>query len=258
MPMNRAALARSQLTLRVIPPRAGCDYFSAPSNYDAVLSEIQRLRGGRYFADGAIPAAALDAQGRHVTEEDEESYHLALWNGGVQGCLRLRPHSNFGGQTTKYAVYDLIRRMPSELAKKYHAALEELIHTYRKAGIVVGESGGWAISQEFQGHVAMLALPLACWSFSRILSREVRIAAATERNGSAKMLKRIGGWRLKLKGEELPSFYDPGYKCQMELLCFDSDILNPKFEPAVRDLQSLLDEQRAAKSERTDNKLVYS
>jgi hypothetical protein len=229
-----------------------------PPNYDAVLSEIQRLRGSRYFADGAISAAALDAHGRHVTAEDEKSYHLVLWNGGVQGCLRLRPHPIFGGQTTKYAVYDLIRRMPSELAVKYRAGLEELIHAYRRAGIVVGESGGWAISQEFQGHVATLALPLACWSFSRINYREVRIAAATERNGSAKMLKRIGGWKLKLKGEELPSFYDPGYKCQMELLCFDSDILNPKFEPAVRDLQILLEEQRAAQSERMGNKLVYS
>jgi hypothetical protein len=256
--MNRTALARSQLTLRVIPPRAGCDYFSTPPNYDAVLSEIQRLRGSRYFADGAISAAALDAHGRHVTAEDEKCYHLVLSNGRVQGCLRLRLHPKSDEQITKYAVYDLIRRMPGELAKKYHAGLEELIRTYCDVGMVVGESGGWAISQDFQGHVAMLAVPLAGWSFSRVLSRQVWIAAATERNGSAEMLKRMGGWRLKLKGEELPSFYDPGYKCQMELLCFDSDILNPKFEPAVRDLQALLEEQRAAQSEGMGNKLVYS
>jgi hypothetical protein len=59
------------------------------------------------------------------------------------------------------------------------------------------------------------------------------------------MLKRFGGWRLKLKGEELPVFYDPGYKCNMEVLCFDSGFVTPKFEPAVQDLQSLLEEQRS-------------
>jgi hypothetical protein len=256
--MNRTALARSQLTLRVIPPRAGCDYFSAPTNYDAVLSEIQRLRGSRYFADGAISAAALDVHGRHVTAEDEMCYHLVLSNGEVQGCLRLRLHPKSEGRITEYAVYDLIRRMPGELATKYHAGLEELIHTYSDAGFTLGESGGWAISHKYQGCSAMLAVPLAGWSFSRVHSRQIWIASATERNGSAEMLKRFGGWRLKLKGEELPSFYDPGYKCQMELLCFDSDILNPKFEPAVRDLQMLLEEQRIAQSERIDSKLVYS
>jgi hypothetical protein len=227
-----------------------------PPNYDAVLSAIQRLRGSRYFADGAIPAAALDAQGRHVTAEDEKCYHLVLWNGGIQGCLRLRLHSKSDGQITNYGVYDLIRRMPGELAAKYHAGLEELIHTCYNAGFALGESGGWAISREFQGRVAMLALPLAAWSFARIHSREIRVAATTERNGSAEMLRRMGGWRLKLRGEELPPFYDPGYKCKMELVCFDSDILNPKFEPAVRDLQILLEEQCTVHSERMENKLV--
>jgi hypothetical protein len=241
--MNRAALARSHLSLRVIPPRAGCDYFSSPQNYDALLSDIQRLRGNRYVADGAIPAAALDAHGRHVTAEDEHSYHLAVWNGVVQGCLRIQLHPQAERHFTEFRMYDLIRRMPVEQAKKYHAGMEEFIRCYRNSGYGAGETGGWAISEKYQGNAAMLTLPLAGWSFSRIYSRQIWIAAATERNGSAEMLKRIGGWRLKLNGEELPPFYDSAYRCQMELLCFDSDILNPKFEPAVRDLQTLLEEQ---------------
>lgn len=241
--MNRAALARSHLSLRVIPPRAGCDYFSTPQNYDALLCDIQRLRGNRYVADGAIPAAALDAQGRHVTAEDEHSYHLAVWNGVVQGCLRIQLHPQAERHFTEFRVYDLIRRMPPEMAQKYHAGLEEFMCYGESRNYQITETGGWAVAEKFQFNAASLALPLARWSFSRILPRQISIAAATERNGSAEMLKRIGGWRLKLNGEELPPFYDPGYKCQMELLCFDSDILNPKFEPAVRDLQTLLEEQ---------------
>jgi hypothetical protein len=241
--MNRAALARSQLTLRVIPPRIGYGRFPIPANYDEALSGIQRLRGRRYFADGAIPPAALDAQGRHVTAEDEQSYHLALWNGEVQGCLRVRLYPRPSRPLTEFRVYDLIRRMPDELAKHYNAGMDEFINAYRARGFEPGESGGWAINPKYQNDPAMLALPLAGWSFSRIHSRLIWVAAAAERNGSTKILKRLCGWRLKLAGQELPPFYDAAYKCQMELLCFDSDIINPRFEPAVREFQMLLEEK---------------
>jgi len=45
--MNPAELARNGLTLRIIPPRTGCDYFASAPNYDALLSAIQQLRGVR-------------------------------------------------------------------------------------------------------------------------------------------------------------------------------------------------------------------
>jgi hypothetical protein len=133
--------------------------------------------------------------------------------------------------------------MPTYLGRKYHVAMENFIETGNVKNYQVCETGGWAASITYQANAATLTLPLGAWSFSRVLTNQIGIASATERNGSAEMLKRIGGWRLKLDGEELPPFYDPVYNCKMELLCFDSDTLNPKFEPAVRDLQALLEEQ---------------
>lgn len=241
--MNRAALERAELKLRVIPPRAGCKLFPLPPDYERVLSGVQRLRGSRYLADGAISAQALDDRGQHVTAEDEKSYHIVLCNGDVEGCLRVQLHPRPGLHVEEYRVYDLVRRMSGDLRGKYHAAMEEFIQTWRLNDYEVGECGGWAASNRYKANLATLALPLAGWSLSRILTRQIWIASATERNGSAEMLKRIGGWRLKLGGEELPHFYDAAYNCHMELLCFNSEILNPKFEQDVTDLQHLIEEQ---------------
>lgn len=187
----------------------------------------------------------MDAQGRHISAEDEKNYHLALWNGELQGCLRVQFGQQSARPFTEYRVYDLVRRMPADLAKMYHTAIETFVALYRNQGCETGETGGWAISKSFQRNPATLALPLAGWSFSRIFTRQIRIAAATERNGSSNMLKRMGGWPLKLKDQELPPFFDYGYQCQMELLCFDSDILNPRFESVVRESQMLLEDQCA-------------
>ena len=55
------------------------------------------------------------------------------------------------------------------------------------------------------------------------------IATATVRNRSSSILRRIGGGALEVEGEQLPAYYDPQYKCQMEIVRFSSNSPNPKY-----------------------------
>jgi hypothetical protein len=45
---------------------------------------------------------------------------------------------------------------------------------------------------------------------------------ATVRHSSSTILRRLGGSLLEVGGAMVPPYYDPKYRCEMELLRFDS------------------------------------
>lgn len=237
--MNRAVLQRAGLTLRIIPPRDDCKWFPLPSDYEEAIASIQRLRGSVYVSDGALSPAALSPDGRHYSELDFAAYHLTLWNGQLQGCLRVVFHPE-DYSLEKFKVYEVLKRMPLEQSETYRMALKQFLCDWRKRGLPPGESGGWAISEAVRRNAAAIALPLSAWALSRIRQREVFLATATERHGSKDILHRLGGWKLQGDGKELPEFFDSAFGCKMNFICFDSEVLNPKFEAAVADLQEFL------------------
>jgi hypothetical protein len=237
--MNQAALTRAGLSLRIIPPRTGSEFFPVPPDYDDVIAAIQRLRGSVYVADGALPPSFIEPDGRHRSALDEISYHLTLWNGKVEGCLRCTLYPS-DYPVEKYKVFELIRRMPIEQAALYGHSLKKYLAEWECKGFKVGETGGLAINETFRMNAVSMAIPLAGWSLARIKKRQVWIASATERNRSAEILCRLGGWRLKHDGMELPAFFDAAYGCKMEFIGFDSDTLNPKFEEAAKEMENLM------------------
>ena len=119
------------LKLTVIPPLfPGSDsdcvigkQFSNLAEHRAAISEVQRFRGRVYAADGAIPASALDEQGRHYQEFDFENYHLCLRNleGQVRGCLRLRLHEP-GVDVKDLRLHEVVERSGSEKLSTSQAA----------------------------------------------------------------------------------------------------------------------------------------
>jgi hypothetical protein len=54
------------------------------------------------------------------------------------------------------------------------------------------------------------------------------------------ILRRIGLSSLIADGREMPPYYDPHYRCQMEVLQFDSSNPNPKYKDWVSDLAGVL------------------
>jgi hypothetical protein len=73
-----------------------------------------------------------------------------------------------------------------------------------------------------------------------MLGGGIGIATATRRHGSSSILRRLGGRPLVIQGTELPSYYDPQYGCEMEILRFDSEEPNPRYEVWINDLSDYL------------------
>ena len=76
-------------------------------HHRSLLNQMQALRGGVYFADGAVGRAQLSSDGRHETIEDEQSWHLLTVDERmtVTGCAcvpsarRRRERSGSAGST---------------------------------------------------------------------------------------------------------------------------------------------------------------
>lgn len=60
---------------------------------------------------------------------------------------------------------------------------------------------------------------------------------ATHRNGSAAILRRIGGRPLEWGGEELPAYFDTQYGCEMEVLRFDSRLPSLKYQHVIEEMK---------------------
>jgi hypothetical protein len=187
------------------------------------LNEAQKVRGSVYLADGALQASQLTADGRHAQRSDYDSWHLLAVNGNgeVQGCARYR-------HLTGNVGFEDLGVRESWLAKceqwglSLRSAVESEIARAKRRGMAFSEVGGWAIVPEKRCTSEALRIAMAAYSLARILGGCVGISTATERHRSSSILRRIGGRSLEHGGTELPSYYDPQYRCRMEVLRFDS------------------------------------
>jgi len=187
------------------------------------LNEAQKVRGSVYFADGALQAWQLTGDGRHAQRSDYDSWHLLSVNGNgeVQGCARYRHlTSNVGFEDL--GVRESWLANCEQWGLSLRAAVESEIARAKQRGMAFSEVGGWAIVPEKRGTLEALRIAMAAYSLARILGGCVGISTATERHRSSSILRRIGGRPLQYGGTELPSYYDPQYRCRMEVLRFDS------------------------------------
>jgi hypothetical protein len=209
--------------------------------YHRYLSSMQKLRGNTYLTDGAISPSDLDQKGRHKWEDDEECWHFLLVDASheVIACARYLAHP------PEASFYDL--RLPHAAASRDHcwgpkvkAAVEAELELVRTRGDLFVEIGGWAIAPEHRNTRAALDTLLASYAWGQMVGGCISTCTATHRNHSASILRRIGGSRLNFAGEEIPPYFDPQYACMMEILRFDSRLLDPKFLKPVAEMRSKL------------------
>jgi len=189
----------------------------------SLLNQMQALRGGVYFADGALGRAQLSADGRHETIEDEQSWHLLTVDDRmrVTGCAWYLQHED------AVSVQDLrVRHCPlaklSAWRSRLWKSVESEITQARRECLNYAEVGGWAVSEACRRTSEGLVLALAGYSLGRLCGDCLGITTATMRHCSASILRRLGGAPLSVGGTALPSYYDPRYRCEMEILRFDS------------------------------------
>jgi len=102
------------------------------------------------------------------------------------------------------------------------------------------ELGGWALLEQFRGTTEAVRMAIAAYGLSQILGGAIGISTVTSRNGSASILRRMGGSPLKHESSELPPYHDPAYKCKMEVLRFWSWAPNPRYGVWIEEIQTEL------------------
>jgi predicted GNAT family N-acyltransferase len=205
------------------------------SHYDDLLAEMQRLRGRVYLEDGAITTRQLTPDGRHDLPTDESSWHLLLMDadGHVAGCMRYLSHRTSAAFSRLGVCHSALAQC-EKWGQKLRQAVKEEMYAARMQGISFGEVGGWAVSEEHRHSTAALNLVLGLFSLSHLIGDALVLSTATLRNNSANILRRIGGRSLEVDGQELPTYFDPQYHCEMQILRFDSRNPNTRYRESVR------------------------
>jgi hypothetical protein len=202
---------------------------------------MQRLRGRVYLDDGAIAKAELSADGRHILGADDHCWHLLNVDetGEVVGCIRIQQH---GGGTR----FDDLRISESALAfsdlwgGRLRAAVEQDLRDAVASGFSYIEVGGWAMAQKVRGTAECLRSVLAVYAWSRLVGGALGVSTATERNGSASILRRLGGNPVNWDNAEIPAYYDPRYDCRMHMLRYDSRNPACRYEALIGSIEKVL------------------
>jgi hypothetical protein len=229
--------------LLLLAPSANLPDFFLNVEYDNAehqryVREMQKLRGRIYVGDGAVSPEQLTADGLHDTAEDHKSWHLLMVDGRrrVTGCAWYLEHDN------SVRVEDLrVRCCPlarmGEWRDYLWKGVESELARARRERLRYAEVGGWAVSKASRCTSEGLVLALAGYSLGRICGGCLGITTATVRHCSSSILRRLGGAPLDVDGTAVPSYYDPRYKCEMEILRFDSRHPNPKFAGLIERLR---------------------
>lgn len=211
-----------------------------PGRYQGLMAEMQRLRGRVYLEDGAIEPDQL-VEYRHQLDIDEGSWHLLMVDGNnrVRGCARYREYPN----STRFSKLTVARSALArcqEQGDRLRRAVEREMELSRRMKLPYVELGGWALDQTVRNTMDALKMAMATYALSQALGGGVGISTVTQRHASSSILRRLGGKAFEHDGAELPPYYDPEYKCGMEVLRFYSWDPNPRFDAFVQDMKAVL------------------
>jgi hypothetical protein len=218
--------------------------FVDPHTYERYLLSLQRLRARAYIADRAIHPWQLTPDGRFRMEGDERSWHLLLVDEAlaVVGCLRFLLHESCTLSFERLRLRHSALAADAVWGPKLRNAVAADFHLARKHKFAYVELGGWAIAQEYRRTKAAFESILASYAWAQLMGGCVCSCTATVRNGSASMLRRIGGIGLESDGQTLPPYIDPQYACVMEILRFDSRLVPARYADIIRGIRNRLEE----------------
>jgi hypothetical protein len=104
------------------------------------------------------------------------------------------------------------------------------------------EVGGWAVAEASRFTMEAFDIALSTYALAGLIGGCIGITTATSRNASARILRKLGGSPLGHDGREVPAYFDPEYRCEMEVLRFDSAAPNPRYRAQIAQMtERLLD-----------------
>lgn len=229
------------MNLSLIAPHAGALPIIAPTltagEYEQTIADIQRFRGRIYVQDEAIPASALDGSGRHYNKLDYSSYHIVArtHEGAITGVMRV-PLYVSGAAVWFMQLYHVLERMEPGPKALYSSAIQQFIDQSATTYPFIVEPGGWAVDRQISEKLTGTTLVAATWAFCQLIGGAVAVATATVKHNSAALLKMMGGINC-LEGTSNARFYDPFHRCELEIVYFRSDRVNPRFAAMVEEIK---------------------
>jgi hypothetical protein len=204
------------------------------AQHATMLAGMQRLRGQVYLRDGAITSAQLTADGCHVQAADEVSWHvLSLQpDGRVMACARFRLHDPQAAPES-LGVWSSALARSAAWSNRLRAAIESDMSLARLRNLAYAEVGGWAVAEEWRRTTQAATTALSTYALAETLGGCIGITTATVRHCSSRILRKLGGRSLECAGTLLPSYFDPQYGCEMEILRFDSSAPGRKYDMHV-------------------------
>ncbi|HEX3645320.1 MAG TPA: hypothetical protein VHT95_06915, partial [Vicinamibacterales bacterium] len=199
-----------------------------------LVEEMQRLRGSIYLEEGNVKHDQLTSDGRHRTPEDDLSWHLLMTDqaGHVRSCALYFEHENASTiSDLRLKNCPLVKR--AESRDKVKVAVEAEMARARAEGLRFAEVGGWAISKERRGSPEGLMIALATYALSRMLGGAIGITTANVAHSCSSILRRLGGAYLEFEGQPIPSYFDPKYNTEIDLLRFDSRHPSAKYAALI-------------------------
>jgi hypothetical protein len=210
------------------------DVETNPLAHRIYMREMQKLRGSIYLDDGAVQREQLSVDGLHETPEDDKSWHLLTVDARqrVTGCAWYLEHDNAVGVEDLRVRHCPLARSETTRETLWNGVESELARA-RRDYLHYAEVGGWAVAKESRCTSEGLLLALAGYSLGRIGGGCLGITTATVRHCSSSILRRLGGSPLEVAGSIVPPYYDPKYRCQMEILRFDSRHPSAKYAGVI-------------------------
>ena len=208
-----------------------------------LLTGLQRLRGEVYLSDQAIGTSQLQ-DGCHVQASDASSWHIVSvqGDGSVAACARLRTHEP-DATPEALGVWSSALAHSDAWSGKLRQALDADMRLARLRDVLYVEAGGWAVGPEFRGTTMAITTAMTTYALGYSLGGFVGLTTATVRHCSSRMMRKLGGHSFSVAGEAVPTYFDPQYGCDMELLRFDSAVTSRRYSTllgqVVRTLQHM-------------------
>jgi len=242
--VGESRLGRGFLVLA--PPQAGASTFGQAEldsgRHARLMASSQRLRGRIYRQDGAIKDSQLTLDGRHTQPADDVSWHILTVDrqDRVTACLRYMVHP----PCVRYSalgVSQVTAVQPGAFGSLAERAVIGELEKASRLGFAFVELGGWVVGEELRCSTEAIRIVLITYALSQLMGGAIGLTTATTRHSSSAILRRTGGTSLSDPwGAEVPSYFDPFYNCEMELLGFDSRHPNPRYSGWIREFRTAL------------------
>jgi hypothetical protein len=211
-----------------------------PREHDRLLRQAQKLRGEVYLADNAIEPWQLQ-DGLHRQPADSRSFHLLSLDemGHVVACTRYLPHLS-SVEFSQLGVSRSPLGQDRTTRPVFERAVENELERARELGFGYVEMGGWAVAEKLRCSTEAVRMVVTIYALARCLGGALGISTVTTRHASSSILRRLGGSSLLCGHLGEATYFDPNYKCEMEILRFDSNCPSESFEGAIQRCQNML------------------